>query len=119
MLKLTQELFGGQDPSQTRGVSVEAGLAVLMDFMNYFTAVVEDRKKNPTGDLASVLANALVDGAPTADDTVGVASATRDSYTVTAQSRYNSNTFSIQRTSAGKIVRTCTGTDGGCRGGSW
>jgi cytochrome P450 len=64
MLRLTQELFGGQDPTQTRGVSVEDGLAVLMDFMNYFTAVVEDRKKNPTGDLASLLANALVDGEP-------------------------------------------------------
>ena len=61
----------------------------------------------------------LVDGTPTADATVGVSSATRDSYTVTAQSRYNSNVFSIQRTSAGKIVRTCTGTDGGCRGGTW
>ena len=37
---------------------------VLMDFFAYFTEVVEDRKKNPTDDLASVLANALVDGEP-------------------------------------------------------
>ena len=64
MLKLTQELFGGQDPSQSRGDNVEDGLAVLMDFFAYFTDVVEDRKKNPSGDLASVLANALVDGEP-------------------------------------------------------
>ncbi len=64
MLKLTQELFGGQDPTQSRGVNVDDGLSVLMDFFTYFTAVVEDRKKNPTGDLASVLANALVDGEP-------------------------------------------------------
>jgi cytochrome P450 len=35
-----------------------------MDFFNYFTKVVEDRKKNPTDDLASVLANAQVDGEP-------------------------------------------------------
>lgn len=64
MLKLTQELFGGQDPTQSRGVNVDSGLAVLMDFFSYFTAVVEDRKKNPTDDLASVLANALIDGEP-------------------------------------------------------
>lgn len=64
MLKLTQELFGGQDPSQSRGDNVEDGLAVLMDFFAYFTAVVEDRKKHPTDDLASVLANAVIDGQP-------------------------------------------------------
>tara|TARA_R110002049_G_scaffold156512_2_gene321536 strand:+ start:449 stop:1693 length:1245 start_codon:yes stop_codon:yes gene_type:complete len=64
MLKLTQELFGGQDPTQSRGGDVNDGMAVLMDFFAYFTAVVEDRKKSPTGDLASVLANALVDGEP-------------------------------------------------------
>lgn len=66
MLKLTQELFGGQDPTQSRGEGVDDGLNVLMDFFNYFTAVVEDRKKNPNQDLASVLANALVDGEPMA-----------------------------------------------------
>jgi cytochrome P450 len=64
MLKLTQELFGGQDPTQSRGGEVGDGLGVLMDFFAYFTGVVEDRKKNPTGDLASILANALVDGEP-------------------------------------------------------
>ena len=61
----------------------------------------------------------LVDGAPVADATVGVAAATNDSYTVTAQSRYNSNIFSIERTSVGTIIRTCTGSDGGCRSGAW
>lgn len=64
MLKLTQELFGGQDPTQSRGGNVDDGLSVLMDFFSYFTGVVEDRKKNPTDDLASILANALVDGEP-------------------------------------------------------
>jgi cytochrome P450 len=64
MLKLTQELFGGQDPTQSRGVIIDDGLAVLMDFFSYFTGVVEDRKENPTDDLASVLANALIDGEP-------------------------------------------------------
>lgn len=64
MLKLTQELFGGQDSTQARGEDVGDGLGVLMDFFNYFTAVVEDRKENPADDLASILANAVVDGEP-------------------------------------------------------
>ncbi len=64
MLKLTQELFGGQDPNLSRGDEGEDGLAVIMDFFNYFTGVVEDRKKEPRDDLATVLANALVDGEP-------------------------------------------------------
>jgi len=62
MLRLTQELFGGQDPDQSRGEDEGAGMAVLLDFFAYFKDVVEDRRKNPTDDLASVLANAKVDG---------------------------------------------------------
>lgn len=64
MLKLTQELFGGADPSQARGDTPDDALEVLMDFFTYFTALVEDRKKNPKDDLATVLATALVDGEP-------------------------------------------------------
>lgn len=64
MLKLTQELFGGADPSQARGVNPEDALAVLMDFFAFFSEVVEDRKKNPKDDLATVLASALIDGEP-------------------------------------------------------
>jgi type IV pilus assembly protein PilA len=61
----------------------------------------------------------VVDGAPTADGTVGVAAATRDSYTVTARSRHASALFSIERTASGDRLRTCTGSDGGCLGGTW
>ncbi len=64
MLKLTQELFGGQDPDQGRGSEVGDGMGVLLDFFAYFKKVVEDRKNNPTDDLATVLANAMVDGSP-------------------------------------------------------
>jgi cytochrome P450 len=64
MLKLTQELFGASDPELTRGQSMEDLLAVIQDFFVYFTALTEDRKANPTDDLASVIANATVDGAP-------------------------------------------------------
>jgi type IV pilus assembly protein PilA len=61
----------------------------------------------------------LVDGAPTADATVGVAAATRTTFTVTAQSRHSSATFSIRRTVAGTLVRECSGPGGGCVGGAW
>jgi type IV pilus assembly protein PilA len=61
----------------------------------------------------------LVDGAPTADGEVGVAAATRLTYTVTARSRQDSNTFSVRRLAGGELVRECTGSGGGCVGGSW
>jgi len=66
MLKLTQELFGGADPSQARGDSPDDALEVLMDFFTYFTALVEERKKDPKEDLATVLATASVGGEPMA-----------------------------------------------------
>ena len=61
----------------------------------------------------------LVDGAPTADETVGVGATTRTTFTVTAQSKHKSETFSIRRTPAGTIVRECSGTSGGCVAGAW
>jgi cytochrome P450 len=64
MLKLTQELFGGNDPEQQRGEDMGDMYAVVADFFNYFNAIIDERKKNPTGDLASVIANAEVDGEP-------------------------------------------------------
>jgi cytochrome P450 len=64
MLKLTQEIFGAQDPELARGETPEELLAVLVDFFQYFGALIEDRKSNPTDDLASVIANATFDGEP-------------------------------------------------------
>jgi len=64
MLTLTQELFGGQDPTLQRGEDMESGLGVLSDFGDFFNHVIEEKKLNPTDDLASVLANATVDGEP-------------------------------------------------------
>lgn len=64
MLKLTQEIFGAADPSQSRGKEVEDALGVLMDFFSYFIALVEARKNDPKEDLATLLATALVDGKP-------------------------------------------------------
>ena len=42
-------------------------LHVLLDFVNYFTALGERSARAPTDDLASVIANAEIDGEPLAD----------------------------------------------------
>ena len=62
MLKLTQELFGGQDEELQRDSSPEAMIAVVQDFFAYFTQVTEDRRANPTDDLASAVANGKING---------------------------------------------------------
>jgi cytochrome P450 len=64
MLQLTQELFGSADPELSRGVSMEDLIAVIQDFFAYFTTLTEERQAVPTGDLASVIANATRDGEP-------------------------------------------------------
>jgi cytochrome P450 len=72
MQMLTQQLFGGQDkdlsgtgmenmtPEQV--VALVAG--AVKNFEDYFSALAEERRQNPTDDVASVIANALVDGEP-------------------------------------------------------
>ncbi|MEN9855801.1 MAG: hypothetical protein RLZZ157_927 [Pseudomonadota bacterium] len=71
MLKLTQELFGAQDQDVNRSgedaaANVEKALAdiqaVLMDFFLYFNKITEDRRAMPTDDVATVIANATIDG---------------------------------------------------------
>ncbi len=65
MLKLTQEIFGPNDPDLQRdGPGGDDQLGTLVELGQYFTEVIEDRKKNPSDDLATVLANAEVDGEP-------------------------------------------------------
>lgn len=67
MHSLTQEMFGGDDDEYKRGVSPEEQMAVLLDFFAYFSKLTESRRANPTGDLASAIANGLVDGEPMSD----------------------------------------------------
>lgn len=64
MLQLTQELFGAQDEEFSRGQTLEDLVQVINDFFVYFTALTEERRANPTDDLASTIANATVDGEP-------------------------------------------------------
>jgi len=62
LLKLTQELFGGADEERRRGAAPEEQMAALLDFFAYFQNLTAARRAEPTGDLASAIANARVDG---------------------------------------------------------
>ena len=61
MLRLTQELFGGRDEDMIRDESETSSESnTITDFFEYFTALTEDRRKNPTNDVSSVIANAQI-----------------------------------------------------------
>ena len=75
MLMLTQQLFGSTDPELNRSreaiTSAEQAIAmlnyVIADFENYFRDLTADRRANPREDIATVVANATVDGGPIPD----------------------------------------------------
>ena len=63
MLMLTQQLFGQEDPDLQRGeVSPEVQAQVIADLNAYFGGLTNDRRTDPTEDLASAIANATIDG---------------------------------------------------------
>jgi len=65
VLKLTQELFGAQDPERQR--SGQYGQDVAMEFFGYLAGIVAERRKAPKDDLMSVVANATLHGEPLPD----------------------------------------------------
>ncbi|HVW32168.1 MAG TPA: cytochrome P450 [Acidimicrobiia bacterium] len=71
MLTLTQELFGSADPALRRaGTRATDQAVVIKDLFGYFSALTADRRARPTDDLASVIANADIDGEPLAATTM-------------------------------------------------
>jgi cytochrome P450 len=69
MLRLTQELFGPQDPDTARireALTAEQFSAmmqsVVQDFSAYFRTITDDRRRKPREDLATVIANARIGG---------------------------------------------------------
>ncbi|QGN55068.1 cytochrome P450 [Novosphingobium sp. Gsoil 351] len=72
MLFLTQQMFGGQDEDLNKsGVAdlppeqlLQIVVGAVQDFERYFDGIAQARRANPTEDVASVLANATVDGEP-------------------------------------------------------
>ncbi len=58
---LTSSVFGGSDPEmQTAGDAIEA----TRRFREYFDAIASERRKNPTDDVASLIAHATIFGRP-------------------------------------------------------
>ena len=65
ILRLTNELFGTEDPEFQRSEDRMEGIKQLfIEFWTYFGKIIADRRANPRGDLASLFANARIDDAP-------------------------------------------------------
>jgi cytochrome P450 len=72
MLFLTQQMFGGQDEdlnqSGLANLSPEQILQIVSgavkDFEAYFEGLADQRRANPTSDVATILATAMIDGEP-------------------------------------------------------
>jgi len=66
ILRLTNQLFGADDPDMRREgddpqkVALELGL----ELFKLFNEIIEDRRAHPRDDLATVLATAIIDGEP-------------------------------------------------------
>jgi cytochrome P450 len=60
ILKLTNELFGSEDPEFAR----EDKLSIIPEMFEFFFALVEGKRARPGEDLASVLAAGEIDGQP-------------------------------------------------------
>ncbi len=75
MQMLTQQLFGGQDKdlsgtgmeNMTPEQVVQLVAGAVKTFEGYFAELAAERRANPTDDVASVIANATVDGKPLPD----------------------------------------------------
>lgn len=75
MMMLTQQMFGGQDADlsgtgmqdMTPEQVVELVAGAVRSFEGYFGELAALRRANPTDDVASVIANATVDGQPLPD----------------------------------------------------
>jgi cytochrome P450 len=72
MLDLTQKLFGADDPDFGVGDDRAARMSVVMDFIQYFARMTEERRANPGSDLASTIANGRLGDQPLgAVETIG------------------------------------------------
>ncbi|MDJ0641406.1 MAG: cytochrome P450 [Erythrobacter sp.] len=75
MLMLTQQMFGGQDAdlsgsgmeNMTAEQITQLVAGAVKNFEDYFAGIAAERRANPTDDVASVIANAKVDGEPLPD----------------------------------------------------
>lgn len=66
MVSITQRFFSPADPSINQGKPLDLGAELKRAFA-YFNALAENRRKDPRNDLATLLANAEIDGEPMSD----------------------------------------------------
>jgi cytochrome P450 len=64
ILDLSNRLFAPDDPELGTGRSPEDFVKLGQEFLQLFLPIVEDRRKHPTDDLASLLANGQINGEP-------------------------------------------------------
>jgi cytochrome P450 len=71
MLKLTQEVVASTDPELNRSgtdsnaeIDMQSAMAAMQEFAGFFGGMMAQRRAAPTDDLASVIANGMIDGAP-------------------------------------------------------
>ncbi len=95
MVRFTQELFSAEDPDARRADLPEGAdatqlqIATLMEYAKYFQALTEARKTEPGQDIASIIANETIDGAPlTEAQRLGY-------YTVIATAGHDTTSYSL------------------------
>ena len=64
ILELSNRLFAPDDPELGGGSSPEVFRKLGHEFVELFLPIIQDRRANPTDDLASLVANGAVDGDP-------------------------------------------------------
>ena len=64
LLRVTNEFFAGDDEDLQRSDNPMDFLATVKEIYEYFYALAEDRRKNPTEDLGSYIANGTINGNP-------------------------------------------------------
>jgi cytochrome P450 len=69
MLKLTQQIFGSDDPDVKKDPNVNL-ISTVQEFLGYFRGITRDRRANPQNDVASLLATAEIDGDPIGDQEI-------------------------------------------------
>lgn len=64
MLQLSQKLFGSTDADTGGGQAMTSMVEAFEAFSRYFDGITQDRRSNPRNDVATILANAEIDGKP-------------------------------------------------------
>ncbi|MGE4304821.1 MAG: cytochrome P450 [Novosphingobium sp.] len=67
MLELSRKVFGSTDTDAGGGEGMMSMVEAFDAFTRYFDGITQDRRSNPRNDVATILANATINGAPIGD----------------------------------------------------